>query len=123
LVKRLYGRTNKRGIEKQIGARVQRLERARLALLRRERRLRQQQRREVVRRDFRSPSSADPDDNTTEFEDRNSRYFISKSQNKPLSLFKLVRETRGNPAYEVSSCNFHPPKFSLTVITRISFEN
>lgn len=97
-MKRLYGRTNKRAVEKQIGNRVQRLERARLALLRREHRLRQQQRREVVRRTL---PSDDAGANEAESEDRNSKYSISRSQNRSLDLYKLVKENRGNPAYEV----------------------
>ncbi|KAJ2924212.1 hypothetical protein H1R20_g12890, partial [Candolleomyces eurysporus] len=97
LVKRLYGRTNKRAVEKQIGNRVQRLEHARLALLRREHRLRQQQRREVVRRNLASPNA---EDDAVELENQNSRFFISQSQNRSLDLFKLVKENRGNPAYE-----------------------
>jgi hypothetical protein len=87
-VKMLYGLTNKRSVGKQIGNRVRRRERARLA---REARVRQVRLRGVVR------SIPDVED------DCELRYYISPSKNKAHDLFKLTKAKRGDPAFEVSN--------------------
>jgi hypothetical protein len=84
----LYGLTNKRSVGKQIGNRVRRRERARLA---REARVRQVRMRGVVRG---APEVED---------DRELRYYISPSKNKAHDLFRLTKEKRGDPVFEVSS--------------------
>lgn len=105
-MKRLYGTTNKRRIEKQIGTRVRRIERAKLAAQRREQRLRLVQMRQVVHGEGTTSAtvtgkhreqSAEPDVE----EDRDPRYYISPSRNNGFDLSQLLKENRGNPAYEV----------------------
>ncbi|RXW12625.1 hypothetical protein EST38_g13228 [Candolleomyces aberdarensis] len=105
LVKRLYGTTNKRRIEKQIGTRVRRIERAKLAAQRREQRLRLVQMRQVVHSEGTTSAtvtsghreqSAEPDVE----EDRDPRYYISPSRNNGFDLSQLLKENRGNPAYK-----------------------
>ncbi|KAJ2914038.1 hypothetical protein MD484_g6384, partial [Candolleomyces efflorescens] len=102
LVKRLYGTTNKRQIEKQIGTRVRRLERAKLAARRRAiQRLKSVQRRLVVHREESQPQQPQqtPDLQENE-EDRDPKFFVSPSRNYGMDLAQMLKENRGNPAYE-----------------------
>ena len=88
IVKRLYGSTNKRHAERQIAKRYRRLERARLALDRKQLHARTKQK------------SMDNKDDQVEG-DSDLRYHISPSKNRPVDIFDTIRNNRGDPAYHV----------------------
>ncbi|RXW14483.1 hypothetical protein EST38_g11371 [Candolleomyces aberdarensis] len=102
LVKRLYGTTNKCQIEKRIGKRVRRLERAKLAAQRRAQRLRLVQMRQVVHNEVTTSGTVDGNQTAEPHveEDRDPRFYISPSRNSGLDLSQLMKENRGNPAYD-----------------------
>jgi hypothetical protein len=88
VVKQLYRSTNKRDAEKQIAKRYRRLERARLALHRKQLQARTQQK------------PTDGKDDQVEG-DSDLRYHISPSKNQPVDIFDTIRNNRGDPAYDV----------------------
>lgn len=89
-MKQLYGRTNKRNATKQIGNRVQRLERARLA----------------AEQGKKKRGSEMPDINTHEgpgvHMNIDARYALPTSRNRPVNIYNFVRTHRGDPALTVS---------------------
>ena len=85
LVKRLYGRTNKRDATRQIGQRVRRLERAQLAADR-HRLNTQSERRGIGVREHID-------------HDLEKRYYISNSWNNPVNLYLLVHKHQGDLAF------------------------
>ncbi|KAJ3548000.1 hypothetical protein NMY22_g1435 [Coprinellus aureogranulatus] len=104
LVKRLYTMTNKQSVAMQIGRRVRRIERARLA---RERRLQQEKLKYVVHRKARRPrrrAAGLEEDEDALREMRDFHCTISHREDRPLDLFNLVKEHRDDPAYK----NFIP---------------
>ncbi|KAH6907330.1 hypothetical protein BKA70DRAFT_1490869, partial [Coprinopsis sp. MPI-PUGE-AT-0042] len=103
IIKRLYGLTNKRNAPGQIGARVRRLERARVA---RQIRLRQMKLRNVVHRVSAKPKAQD--------QDRSTKFNISNHQKEPVDLTTLIEENRENPAFK----NFLP-KFQDHILGRL----
>ena len=96
VVKRLYGLTNKRHAEGQIGRRYGRLEHARLAHQKRE--MNQIQ---ASRHGLTPSSEADEADNGLEG-DSDLQYHISPSKNHPIQLFSIIGEHYGDPAYDVN---------------------
>jgi hypothetical protein len=94
VVKRLYGSTNKRHAEQQIAKRYQRLERARLALDRKQLYARTQQK------------LMDNKDDQVEG-DSDLQYHISQSKNQPLDIFDTIRKNRGDPAFHVCLTDFN----------------
>lgn len=108
VVKRLYGLTNKRHAESQIGRRYRRLERARLAG--------QKRKLSQIRASHRGlatlpPSSEVADVIFNELEgDSDLRYHISPSKNLPIQLFSIIGEHCRDPAYDVNN------SFSIFVI-------
>ncbi|PPQ85805.1 hypothetical protein CVT24_002402 [Panaeolus cyanescens] len=95
LVKRLYAHTNKRNVAQQIGKRVRRLERARLAREQRLRRLQNGTGINIVvhREHFTINSDVDTD----------AKYVISPSENHKISLSNMIISNRGDPAYKPGS--------------------
>ena len=90
VVKRLYGSTNKRHAEQQIAKRCRRLERACLALDKKQPRIRTKQK------------SMDNKDDQVELEgDSELRYHISPSKRQPVDILDTIRKNRGDPAYHV----------------------
>ena len=90
LVKRLYGRTNKRNATKQIGKRVRRLERAQLAALRQAMKNRSKTQR----------------NNTEEYmmaaeQNLEVRYQISDFKRDPVDICAYVHANQGDPAFRV----------------------
>jgi hypothetical protein len=92
VVKRLYGSTNKRHAEQQIAKRYRRLERARLALDRKQLHARTQQK---------SLDNKDDSDQVPVEGDSDLRYHISPSKNQPVDILDTIRKNRGDPAYHV----------------------
>jgi hypothetical protein len=90
VVKRLYGSTNKRHAEQQIAKRYRRLERARLALDRKQLHARTQKK-----------LMDNKDDQVEPEGDSDLRYYISPSKNQPVDIFDTIRNNRGDPAYHV----------------------
>jgi hypothetical protein len=88
LVKRLYGRTNKRNAARQIGKRVRRLEKAQLAAGRRQ--LKEKSKHNQIN-----------DDEGLE-KDLDIRYQISHSKNDPVDIRSYIRMNQGDPAFKVS---------------------
>ncbi|KAF8955098.1 hypothetical protein BDZ97DRAFT_1675233, partial [Flammula alnicola] len=86
LVKRLYGRTNKRAATKQIGKRVRRLERAQLAA----------QRRQMKKK---SKSINVQEDQDPIERNLDERYQISRSKNDPIDIYSYVRANQNDPAF------------------------
>lgn len=103
LVKRLYGRTNKREATKQIGKRIRRLERAQLAFERR----RLRSRSEAHELEVSVEDVADSEQNL------DVRYQISNSKNDPLDIYSFVRANRDDPATKVRFL-FHHSTIYLT---------
>ena len=86
LVKRLYGRTNKRNATMQIGRHVRRIERAQLAAER------QQLKTQSEMRGVSIEETAD------QYLDQ--RYNMSNSRNDPVDLYSFVHEHQGDPAFK-----------------------
>ena len=95
LVKRLYGRTNKRDATKQIGRHVRRLERAQHAA---------EQNKTNVRDDFNEGMMVPNSD---------VHHQISKSRNDPLNIYSYVHANQGDPAFTVR-CAFGTMSYVLT---------
>ena len=93
VVKRLYGSTNKRRAERQIATRYRRLERARLALGRKQLHARTRQK------------PMDNKDDQVAEGDLELWYHISPSKNQPVDIFDTIRNNRGDPAYHVCFTN------------------
>jgi hypothetical protein len=81
LVKRLYGRTNKRDATKQIGKRVRQLEQAHVAAKR-------------------LKMKTNMDDSIKVNLD--ARYQVSNSRNDPIDIYAFVYANRSDPAFSVS---------------------
>ena len=90
VVKRLYGSTNKRNAERQIAKRYQRLERARLAI----------DRKQLHAHTMTQQKSMDNKDDQVDG-DSDLRYYISPSKNRPVDIFDTIRNNKGDPAYYV----------------------
>jgi hypothetical protein len=85
--------TNKRNAERQIAKRVRRLERANLALDRKQLHSRKRQ------------QAPEPEDTSAEG-DSDLRYHISASKRNPQDIFSTIRNNRGDPAFHVCFFSF-----------------
>ena len=85
LVKRLYGRTNKRDATRQIGQHVRRLERAQLAA-------------DHHRLKMRSETHVNIEENADQY--LNERYHMSNSRNDPINIYSFVCKNQGDPAFK-----------------------
>jgi len=100
LVKRLYGRTNKRDATKQIGQRVRRIERARLTADRHRLKTQTKGRGVSVKEDT--------------DQDLDKRYHMSSTRNDPVDLYSFVCENQGDPAF-----NAFIPKLKDHILGRL----
>jgi hypothetical protein len=82
LVKRLYGRTNKRDVAKQIGRHVRRLEQAQVA-------------------EEQLKMKTGIDDSIGLEINLDARYQISYSRNDPVDVYAYVHANKGDPAFSV----------------------
>jgi hypothetical protein len=84
----MYGSTNKRNAEHQIAKRYRRLQRARLALDRKQ--LRSHTKQKATNQEDKQLNG-----------DSELRYHVSPSKNYALDIFGTLRNNRGDPAYHV----------------------
>ena len=88
LVKRLYGRTNKRDATKQIGWHVIQVECAQLAADR-----------QTINKQSQTTSVNDNID-----QDLEKHYQISKTWKDPLNIYDYIYANPGDPAFDISPC-------------------